>query len=91
MTAPSDVAADAWQELDEPWREAFRQAWDAFRTGNVPVGAVASTADGEIVRAARNRLTDTDGPPGEQERLAAMEVDAAFGSLWPRLRELPLA
>jgi tRNA(adenine34) deaminase len=65
MTAPPDAAARAWQELDEPWREAFRQAWDAFRTGNVPVGAVASTADGEIVHAARNRLTDTDGPPGE--------------------------
>lgn len=28
---------------------------------------------------------------GEQERLAAMEVDAAFGFLWPRLRELLIA
>ena len=65
MTSPPGAAAGVWQALDEPWREAFRQAWDAFRTGNVPVGAVASTADGEIVHAARNRLTDTDGPPGE--------------------------
>ena len=65
MTVPPDAAAHAWRKLDEPWREAFRQAWDAFRTGNVPVGAVASTADGEIVHAARNRTSDTDGPPGE--------------------------
>jgi tRNA(Arg) A34 adenosine deaminase TadA len=40
-------------------------AWDAFRTGNIPVGACASTPDGVIVHAARNRVADSDGPPGE--------------------------
>jgi tRNA(Arg) A34 adenosine deaminase TadA len=56
---------ELWSELDGPWREAFRQAWEAFRTGNIPIGACASTADGVIVHAARNRVADTDGPPGE--------------------------
>jgi tRNA(adenine34) deaminase len=62
---PSAAAARLWADLDEPWQEAFRQAWAALRTGNVAVGACASTPDGEIVHAARNRLNDDDGPRGE--------------------------
>jgi tRNA(Arg) A34 adenosine deaminase TadA len=56
---------ELWSELDDPWREAFRQGWEAFRTGNIPIGACAATADGVIVHAARNRVADSDGPPGE--------------------------
>jgi tRNA(adenine34) deaminase len=59
------VAAEVWATLDEPWREAFGQAWAALRTGNIPVGACAATPDGRIVHSARNRVTDTAGPPGE--------------------------
>lgn len=59
------AAAQLWAGLDEPWREAFRQAWEALRSGNIAVGACASTPDGEIVRSARNRVTDSEGPPGE--------------------------
>jgi tRNA(Arg) A34 adenosine deaminase TadA len=62
---PSAAAARLWADLDEPWQEAFRQAWQALRTGNVAVGACASTPDGEIVHAACNRLNDADGPLGE--------------------------
>jgi tRNA(adenine34) deaminase len=58
-------AAELWTALDEPWREAFRQAWAALRSGTIAVGACASTADGSIVRSARNRVFDKDGPPGE--------------------------
>ena len=58
-------AAQLWAALDEPWREAFRQAWAALRSGNFPVGACASTPDGAIVHAARNRVNDADGPRGE--------------------------
>src|SRR5580692_1464068 len=47
-----------WDGLDEAWREAFRQAWEAVRTGNIGVGACASTLDGEIIHAARNRVND---------------------------------
>jgi tRNA(Arg) A34 adenosine deaminase TadA len=57
--------AQVWADLDEPWREAFRQGWEALRTGNIPVGAVASSQDGTIVHAARNRVLDKDGPAGE--------------------------
>lgn len=56
---------ELWSELDDPWRVAFGQAWEAFRTGNIAVGACASTPDGVIVHAARNRVADSDGPHGE--------------------------
>jgi hypothetical protein len=46
---PSAAAALIWTGLDEPWQEAFRQAWEALRTGNIAVDACASTAGGEIV------------------------------------------
>ena len=56
---------ELWSGLDGPWQEAFRQGWEAFRTGNVPVGACASTPDGVIVHASRNRVADSEGPRGE--------------------------
>ena len=62
---PAAAPEELWSGLDDPWREAFSQAWEAFRTGNIPIGACASTADGVIVHAARNRVADGDGPPGE--------------------------
>jgi tRNA(Arg) A34 adenosine deaminase TadA len=54
-----------WSGLDDCWQEAFRQAWEALRTGNIAVGACAATPDGTMVHAARNRVADSDGPPGE--------------------------
>jgi tRNA(Arg) A34 adenosine deaminase TadA len=62
LAAPSGAL---WSDLDGPWQAAFRQAWEAFRTGNIPVGACASTPDGVIVHATRNRVADTHGPSGE--------------------------
>lgn len=31
-----------WPALDDAWQEAFRQAWEAFRTGNIAIGACAN-------------------------------------------------
>jgi tRNA(adenine34) deaminase len=54
-----------WCGLDDSWQEAFRQAWEALRTGNIAVGASAATPDGTTVYAARNRVLDLEGPVGE--------------------------
>ena len=62
---PPTAATRIWAGLDKPWQEAFRQAWEALRTGNIAVGACVSTSDGEIVHSARNRVNDGEGPPGE--------------------------
>jgi tRNA(adenine34) deaminase len=58
-------ATQLWARLDEPWREAFGQAWEALRCGSIAVGACAATAGGEIVAASRNRVSEADGPHGE--------------------------
>lgn len=56
---------ELWRSLDAAWQEAFRQAWESLRTGNIPVGACATTPEGELLHAARNRVRDRSGPPGE--------------------------
>lgn len=85
-------ATGLWSDLDEPWREAFRQAWEALRTGNIPVGACASTSDGQIVRASRNRVIDNGGPPGEifGSSLAHAETNVLAGLRFGAPRDLVL-
>jgi hypothetical protein len=39
---PLAPAARLWAALDKSWQEAFRQAWEALRSGNIAVGACAS-------------------------------------------------
>lgn len=62
---PPVTSEGLWASLDDSWQEAFGQAWQALRTGNIAVGACATLADGTVVHAARNRIADRDGPAGE--------------------------
>lgn len=83
---------DPWQDLDAVWREAFRQAWEALRTGNIAIGACAATPDGEIVHSARNRVADSDGPHGEVfgSQLAHAETNVLARLPYRRSRDLVL-
>jgi tRNA(Arg) A34 adenosine deaminase TadA len=87
-----DTAARAWEGIDEAWREAFRQGWEAVRRGNIGVGACASTPDGEIIHAARNRVNDQDGPHGEifGSSLAHAEMNVLARLGFRRYRDLVL-
>jgi len=78
--------------VDEAWREAFRQAWEAVRGGNIGVGACASARDGEIIHAARNRVNDQDGPHGEifGSSLAHAEMNVLARLEFRRYRDLVL-
>ncbi|HVF32319.1 MAG TPA: nucleoside deaminase [Acidimicrobiales bacterium] len=64
-----------------PWSEALRLAWEAYRCGSVPVGAVICDPDGTLVARGRNRTHDI-APPGDRapglagSRLAHAEVNA---------------
>jgi tRNA(Arg) A34 adenosine deaminase TadA len=62
---PPATPEGLWASLDDSWQEAFGQAWQALRTGNIAIGACATLADGTVVHAARNRIADRDGPAGE--------------------------
>jgi tRNA(Arg) A34 adenosine deaminase TadA len=90
--SPLAAAVRLWAGLDEPWREAFRQAWEALRSGNIAVGACASTPDGEIVYSARNRVNDGEGPPGEifGSALAHAETNVLARLPFRRHRDLVL-
>jgi len=87
-----DSAAQVWAGVDEAWREAFRQGWEAVRSGNIGVGACASRPDGEIIHAARNRVNDQDGPHGEifGSSLAHAEMNVLARLAFRRYRDLVL-
>ena len=72
------TAADSWASLDHAWQEAFRQAWEALRGGNIAVGAVITAPDGTVVSASRNRVSDADGPAGQVfgSTIAHAEINA---------------
>ncbi len=53
---------DAWADLPEPWPMCFRLAWESFRAGSVPVGAVLVDAGGAVVATGRNRRGEPTGP-----------------------------
>lgn len=60
------------------WRECFLLAWESFRVGSIPVGAVLVGPDGAVVSRGRNRFNEAVGPPGEiaGSRIAHAEVNA---------------
>ena len=51
--------------LPTPWRLPFELAWEAFRAGSRPVGAVLVDADGQVVATGRNRSQEPLAPPGQ--------------------------
>lgn len=60
------------------WRTALELAWEAYRAGTIPVGAVITDADGTVLAAGRNRINDTDAPVGQifGSRVAHAEINA---------------
>ena len=71
-------AAEAWERLEQPWREALELAWEAYAAGTVPVGAVVVGIDGEIVARGRNRIFEDAAPPQQLAgtRIAHAEINA---------------
>src|SRR5918999_2641932 len=64
-----------------PWRECFELAWEAFRAGTIPVGAVVADESGEIVARGRNHIFEETAPPGQLAGtyLAHAELNALAG------------
>jgi tRNA(Arg) A34 adenosine deaminase TadA len=51
--------------VEPAWRECFELAWEGFRAGSLPVGAVLADPSGAIVSRGRNRLSDDSAPAGQ--------------------------
>jgi tRNA(adenine34) deaminase len=75
--------------LEGPWRECFELAWEAFRAGTIPVGAVVADASGDIVARGRNRIFDETAPAGQLagSYIAHAELNALAGLPLVRARD----
>lgn len=67
-----------WAGLESPWPTCFDLAWEAYRAGTIPVGAVVTDGEGRIVGRGRHRIHDLTAPVGRicSSPLAHAEVDA---------------
>jgi tRNA(Arg) A34 adenosine deaminase TadA len=65
-------------DLDPPLRRSLELAWEAYRSGSFPVGAVVTDPAGRIVAEGRNRIGERVAPPGRLCGVATAhaEVDA---------------
>lgn len=49
-----------WNELSEQWQTVFEEAWEAFRSGSIPIGAALFDKDGNLILSDRNRSREAD-------------------------------
>lgn len=55
--AEASIGADGlWASVEKPWQAVFMQGWEAFRHGSIPIGAVITDEQGNILSRGRNRL-----------------------------------
>jgi tRNA(adenine34) deaminase len=67
-----------WTSLPAPWQACLEEAWTAYCTGSIPIGAAVTDGEGKILSRGRNRIWDTNVPPGQvgQTELAHAELNA---------------
>ena len=53
-----------WEELSEPWRACAEEAWEAYRAGSLPIGAVVTDARGNVVARGPSRIHEPSCPTG---------------------------
>ena len=47
-----------WAALSPGWQTAWAQGWEAYQTGNIPVGAAIINESGQVLAAGRNRTRE---------------------------------
>lgn len=67
-----------WSDLAPEWHEALELAWEAFGAGTIPVGALVTDAQGEVLSRGRNRMFASSAPAGQifGTRVAHAEINA---------------
>lgn len=62
-----------WATINKPWQTAFELAWEAFSCGSIPIGAVITDENGQVISQGRNRIYEKNilNP-----QLAHAEMDA---------------
>lgn len=57
-------ARKQWSDLEPPWRGVLQLAWEAYRGGSQPVGAVVLRADGSLLARGRDHVFEHRSTPG---------------------------
>lgn len=57
-------SGDFWSSLPQPWQACLEESWRAYCAGCVPIGAVITDAEGNILARGRNRINETNGLEG---------------------------
>jgi len=66
-----------WDSLTKPWKICFEEAWEAYCSGSIPIGAVLVDKRGEILFRGRNRQHEANAPTKQvcSSRLAHAEIN----------------
>ena len=69
-----------WNDLEEPWKIAVEQAWDAYKGGTIPIGCVIMSQDGNIISKGRNQVFDNGkGSSLAGTNMAHAEMNSMLG------------
>lgn len=74
-----------WDTLSPPWQAALEMAWEAYRAGTVPIGAVVADVNGTVASRGRNRIRESEAPEGQvsNNELAHAEINALLALQLP--------
>ena len=64
-----------WSSINQAWKTAFELGWEAFSKGNIPIGAVITDEDGNIISSGRNRIFEKSI---YNHKIAHAETEALF-------------
>lgn len=64
-----------WKDLSEEWKKTYEQAWIAFRHGSIPIGAIITDEEGNVLISGRNETCETRYP---NSRVAHAEIDCVL-------------
>ncbi len=86
------TADQAWDGIDEAWRESSGRAGRRCAAGTSGSAPARPRSDGEVIYAARNRVSDRDGPHGEVfgSSVAHAEINVLSRLGFRRYRDLVL-
>ena len=77
-TDPGCIILPVWEEISKPWRAYVEEAWEAYRSDSLPIGAVVTDGHGSVLSRGRNRIHERSGPSGAVfgHKLAHTELNA---------------
>ena len=79
-----------WQDIEKPWQVAFELGWEALKNGSIPIGAVVTDENMNIISTGRNRLYEKSV---KNPQIAHAETEGLINldvSVYPKLREYTL-